>query len=114
MKDTAHEFGPDGFKSNDAIVKAMEELGVELNKTRDEFERGLIVGRLSALNWGLGEPWDRSVVDVIATSSSRDDDAIREACAEFLDKVWYNSSTCYIWRKTLSRAAIKTGTIPVA
>src|SRR6476659_6597349 len=65
-------------RGDKAIVKAMDEMGAELDKTRDELERGLYVGRLSALNWVLGGQWDRSVVDVTATSSSRDDDAIRE------------------------------------
>jgi len=109
MKEMTEEVGLDefGFRGNDAIVKEIKKLGAKLKKTRDEFERGLIVGRVSALNWRLGEPWDRSVVDVIATSSSRDDDAIREAYGEFRDKVWYKTSMSHIRKENIVEGSDK-------
>ena len=79
------------LRGNKSVVQARKRLEKCLKKTEknNSYKHGLIVGKCSALDWMLGEPWDCSRVNVVAERSTRDHDGINDLFEEFWDKVWY-------------------------
>ncbi len=94
-------------KRFDDINKFFDDAEKDESGKIDEVGVGLAIGRWEALNWVLGEEWDRSLVDVVSVSSSRDQEAIRQAYMEFWDKVWYNRSRYRIWQEKIRAGSKK-------
>lgn len=75
-----------------------KKVGEEAFLPKDEFEWGMVNGKISALHWALGREWD-FLGDFLLnkyTSVMRQEWEVFDAQEEYFERVWFGRNTKYI------------------